>query len=215
MIFGVKIFQTLHRYRADVATNTALAEHQRHPGFKTFDQTGLDLRVGIEVIIAAIGKSMQQFFHPARAGLVNGFDLVSVQKQACPQILVQIRLTFHFGHAANVGDVVVFDAHEIVFTLHIEHTKNGIGVSFAGNVRYVPFITGDGDALRLGFPAGNFGGAERLGSGAEGKEEQKEEIKWFHGWVIGVTRCGRPDYIFNTIYHKEHEGSTKGTKARL
>ena len=171
MIFGVKILQTLHRNRTDVAANAAFTEHQWHPGFKTFDQTRFDLGMGVEVVVAAIGKGVQEFFHPAWTGLVNGFNPIGVQKKARPQILVQIGFTFHFGHAPHVGDVVVFNPHEVVFTLDVEHAKDGIRVGFARYVGDVPFVAGDGDALGLGFPSGNFSSAEGLTPGV-GRDEE-------------------------------------------
>ena len=85
--------------------------------------------------------------------------------------MIQVSLPFHLRHAANVGVVVVLNAPKIIFTLDVEHAKNGIGIGFSADMRDVPFVAGNADSLGLGFPAGKFRSAEGLAPGATIDEE--------------------------------------------
>src|SRR6476660_8082421 len=64
---GIKSLDALQRYHADVAANAAFAEHERHPGLEASQQPWLHGGVGVEIVVGAGCKGVEQVFQPTRA----------------------------------------------------------------------------------------------------------------------------------------------------
>ena len=93
----VKGFDPVDGYRADIAANATLAEQQGHPGVKAGEQFGPNAGVGVEVVVGAVGKGVEQAFHPDGAFPVNGHRLRRIQKEPRPQVVIQGRFPLDFG----------------------------------------------------------------------------------------------------------------------
>jgi hypothetical protein len=128
--------------------------------------------VGVEVVVEAVGEGVHEFAEPEGAGGVAGREGGGVEIEAGAEVVVEAGFAVGFGGAAEGGEVVGFDAGEVVFGLGVEGAEDGVGVGFAGDVGDAPAVAGDGDLPGLALPAGEFAG---VGRGFEESGEKKTE----------------------------------------
>ncbi len=160
----VQRFELLEVDGFDIAADAAFAEGKRHPWLEMRDQVGLDVGMGGQVVVQAVGKGDHQLFQPRRALLVLRFEEVRVDEQLHAQVAPDLGLAFHFGQAAGGGEVVAFDPAEIVLGLGVQQAEHGIGVAVAVHVGNAPSIAQNGHALGLGLHAGQVGASGRCRS---------------------------------------------------
>ena len=146
---AVEGFEILEVDFLDVATDTAFAERQRHPGLEASDQFGFDLRMGQQVVIETIGKAVHQLFEPCGTGRVLRLHVRRGDVHLHAQVAPDLGLAFDFGQPAHRIDVIEFDAVEIVLRLGVHQPEDGVGIGLAEYVGDAPFIAHDGHALGL------------------------------------------------------------------
>ena len=181
-IVAVEGFELSKTDAFDVAPNAAFAERQRHPGLEMGEHFGLDLRVGMQVVVQAVGIGVHQPFQPIGTALVLALQIFRVDEELHAQIAIDLRLSFGLRQPPHPVEVVHFHPVEVVFGLRIHDTEDGIRVCLAVDVRDTPVVTNDGDVVRLLLPASDFtvGRVGLLGrlaaAGRNGDRENEYEL---------------------------------------
>ena len=138
----------------DIAANAAFGEGQRHPGFKSVDDTGRDLGMHVKIVIEAVGEGIHQGLQPLGAFLVLSLHVDRIDEQLHAQVAKQLRLTLCLCQATHRVNIVCLDAVKIVLSLGVQCTEYRIGIGLPIDVCNAPFVSADGDVARPLFPAG-------------------------------------------------------------
>lgn len=141
------------------------------------EDLGMSVGMGGEIVVGAIGPRIHQFAEPLRAGSVITLQDFGIDEEALAEVLPDGGLSFGFGGAAQSGEVIHFDAVEVVLALGVDHAEDGIAVGMAVDVSDAPIVTDDGDASRFSFLAGEIAGRLSGKNDWSGKAENAESGK--------------------------------------
>ena len=164
----------------DVAADAALGEAQRHPGFEVRDHLGLHARMGVQVVVEAVGEPVHECPEPRRAGRVLGLQRVGVDEQPLPQIAPDLRLPVGLRVPPERVQIVGLHPVEVVLGLRVLHAEHGLGIGVAVNVGNAPIVAGDRHRRRLPLPAGDLllvlGAGNGGNQGRGGRREQQQRL---------------------------------------
>ena len=138
----------------NVSADAAFGKGERHPRLELRKQLRLHLRMGGQIVVEPIRKTVHQRFQPRRTFSVLDLHVERVDEQLHAQIAPKRPLALHFRRASHRGDVVRLHAIEIIFGLRVHHAKYGVGVGLAIHVGDAPLIAHDRDAVGLLLPRG-------------------------------------------------------------
>ena len=116
--------------------------------------------MSVQIVVQPVGEGVHELAQPGRALFVLLLHSLGVDEQLHPQVAVELARAFGFGEPAHRVKVIHLDTIEVVLSLRIKSTEDGIGISLAVDVRNTPAVALYCDVGCTLFPACEFRGGD-------------------------------------------------------
>jgi hypothetical protein len=154
----------------DVTADASFREGHHHPRFEPVDHARTNVSVRGEEVIQSIRPGVHQLAHLWRTFRVVGLQFRLTDIEARAKVLPDGLLAIGLRRAAEIGQVIGFDAREVVLRLCVDHAEHRVSVSMAVDVGDAPVVARDRHVRGFGAPSGKL---RRRGGGKE-KEQGRD-----------------------------------------